>query len=1176
MNKSALNHCLLATCLGLTFCCHPATGQSTNPTVNRTTLTSYDGTHPRLLLDSSSLSTLRKNATTAAPGSRWAKIWALVKANADLWSAKPPPPYAPPVGANKQQLSQRDNGNAIADFALMYLLTKSTQPSVDTRWFEAEDAVLAAPMALQADPTADGGRSIGTPAGGAANTDKTLTSAVYNVSTARTTNYHLLARILAPDAATNTFYVGLDDAPSVLVSVTNYGGWTWAMCGGWSLTPGNHRFRITYQKSGVSFDNFVLSSDFNFSPSGLGTEQHSLDASAFALSNAATYALNQGADALALSGAFLAAPAGVASRTSPPAAGTTGDAQVAVGVNGGGYDVWAHFKAPDGGKDTFYFAVDGGAYAAVTLAGGGSNVDWVWQKVNASTVSLAAGTHVLKVSNGKTGCEVDRLFVATAGTPAPLDPNKYLAAACLRAITSCNYADWGADDQANGLAAAAQLTGLSLFYDWCYSDLGTLDRAKILAKLQEKGAEMYHAAAGDNYQGILPAWWRGDWIINHLWSDLNGLAFAGAAIHGEPGSPDTVPWLQTALTGINNALTYLPRDGADHEGPDYWGAVEDILRFGDLSKKLLGVDVTTGSPWLGQTALWRMYMNTATNYWNPSGPLVRWADCDSYVYTGPDYQLRKLASVMASQPASVTFDATPVSGLAGCAQWLADVYDDNGHNSFNGNPTTGGNPYLDLLWYDPTITSTAPNGVLDPFGHFDDLDEVIARTDWAGSEAIVGLQCGPAAGHNYLRVDSPYIDWGTNHVHPAVNSFCFYDYGQWQVENVGYAYKKTAYENTLLVGGKGQAGEKATADLTFVGTAAAAAEDPADAQGQRTRNPGVDANLSYSSEPFDYIVGQGAGAYPVAMRLNSFKRRLLFLKPHVLVVVDDIAMRPSHPATLQLCFYPWQALEDNPAHTVVSPNEYVFSNNDWHYGKSSVTDFKALITPADMAYTAVSTVGEFSTSDRWALSLSSNGAVENMSTAMAITTAPLNGTPPNVTAQTDAGDRAWKFKVGSRTMVLDRTDETARLVTVVEAESATPASPVTVYADDTAAGGGRYVMAAPGTSTNDPDHLTAPSVAYSFTTPTTGNYTLWARVRAADVNSASFYYYLNPPAGYAGAYPATGTATAYGAWQWVKLGTGSFSATTPNVLALKYRQAGCKIDQFILTGDGGYTPSGRY
>ena len=72
---------------------------------------------------------------------------------------------------------------------------------------------------------------------------------------------------------------------------------------------------------------------------------------------------------------------------------------------------------------------------------------------------------------------------------------------------------------------------------------------------------------------------------------------------------------------------------------------------------------------------------------------------------------------------------------------------------------------------------------------------------------------------------------------------------------------------------------------------------------------------------------------------------------------------------------------------------------------------------------------------------------------------------------------------------------------------------------------------------------------------------------------ASFFYALNLSGG--GTY--TSTASTYGAWQWVKLATATFAtAGSTNVLALKYRQPGCKIDQFILTGDSTYQPEGKY
>ncbi len=71
---------------------------------------------------------------------------------------------------------------------------------------------------------------------------------------------------------------------------------------------------------------------------------------------------------------------------------------------------------------------------------------------------------------------------------------------------------------------------------------------------------------------------------------MNGLTFAAVAIHGESGAPDTLPWAQAAMDKLGMTMYCLGADGADHEGPGYWCGVEHLLKYMDVSRKILGVD----------------------------------------------------------------------------------------------------------------------------------------------------------------------------------------------------------------------------------------------------------------------------------------------------------------------------------------------------------------------------------------------------------------------------------------------------------------------------------------------------------------------------------------------------------------------------------------------------------
>ncbi|HEY8965233.1 MAG TPA: hypothetical protein VIM58_02245, partial [Candidatus Methylacidiphilales bacterium] len=409
-------------------------------TINTTTLNSYVGVHPRLFADSSTFGTIRSNIAAYPSGvPRWGEMWGQFKAAADFSAAYPPPAYVTP-GANDEQPWQEDVGSRMGILAMAYNLTKSTPPSTDTIWLEAEDVPVTAPMALQTDATVSGGKYIGTPTTGTANNPNTQPpSASYYFSSLSLAAYHLWARVYVPDSRVINGWLAIDGVQQNLNVNSSNGAWIWVECGHWYLTPGNHVLTLTYEGAGVSFDKFVLTTDYTLTPTGLGTEQHWLDAANFTLNangippqanNLAVTTSHapdlQGyyGDALSLSQKWLEAWAGEAANSSTPASSAMPDAQQAVGVNGGNYDVWVRFKAPYQGHDSFYFELDNLGYSSIALDGtsafpyntlisptllnynktlsapynGYAYQEWVWRKV-ASNVALAAGAHTLKATS---------------------------------------------------------------------------------------------------------------------------------------------------------------------------------------------------------------------------------------------------------------------------------------------------------------------------------------------------------------------------------------------------------------------------------------------------------------------------------------------------------------------------------------------------------------------------------------------------------------------------------------------------------------------------------------------------------------------------------------------------------------------------------------------------------
>jgi len=436
---------------------------------------------------------------------------------------------------------------------------------------------------------------------------------------------------------------------------------------------------------------------------------------------------------------------------------------------------------------------------------------------------------------------------------------RYLDAARQWALASCGYKTWGLGRiDGMDLAAGHQLFGLALVYDWCYRALGEAARREIRQTLENRASAMFEAVAGGQ------VWWRRAYLQNHLWVNGMGMAAAGLALFDE--SDDAVCWVGLHLEKIRRTTASLGPDGASHEGVGYWEyGTEWLLKFMEPARTLLGVDYYD-HPWWRNTAAYAQYLTLPRNAWRHDHGVVDLADCPRSHWSGPDYQLRALARECRD----------------GRAQWLAEQVDAAG-------VAAGGASWLNLIWFDPAVPSRPPRD-LPTLRHFQDMGIVSARSDWSGDESLLVFKCGPFLGREAVaRYD---YDPGGGHVHPDANHFVLFGCGEWLIRDDGYHPKWTGQHNTLLVFDRGQLGEGA---MWFAGNLPLA----------RKAMPKI--VQAVSTPTLDCIGGDAAEAYPPELGLRRFVRRLIYMKPDVLIVADDVQLDRSAP--LELRFHPEQMPE---------------------------------------------------------------------------------------------------------------------------------------------------------------------------------------------------------------------------------------------------------------------------
>ncbi|MBN1292838.1 MAG: DUF4962 domain-containing protein [Candidatus Latescibacteria bacterium] len=484
---------------------------------------------------------------------------------------------------------------------------------------------------------------------------------------------------------------------------------------------------------------------------------------------------------------------------------------------------------------------------------------------------------------------------------------RYLESAREWALASCGYKTWGTG-WVDGMDCITghHLFGLSLLYDWCYDSLDKETLGIIRETLVKRTAAMFEASAkGTLVPGIdeykIRPWpeWDEAYLQNHLWVNTSGMAIAGLALFDEVD--DASQWIGFPLDRYRRTMHYLGPDGASHEGINYWSyGMEHLLKFMTLARDLLDEDMF-GSEWFRNTANYRLYMSLPQNAWVKRNITVNYGDSyrrDSY---GPDHQLRFLAGEYRN----------------GYAQWLAQELD-------NADVLIPTSQWFNLVWYDPAVEAKSPTD-LPTMHYFTDMDFISARSDWSGDESFIFYKCGPYIGH-YALYEMPYCPSSAHHVHPDANHFVLFGNGEWLLRDNENQGKYTGQHNTLLINDGEQYGGGGARYLDggMQAGGGGAIFDAVELHAMKKRPHIIRA---VSTERFDHMAGDATEAYPESAGLKRYIRHLVFVKPDVLIVVDDIEL--DRESDLELRFIPEQqeARQDGSALFLAGQNALLRFDN---------------------------------------------------------------------------------------------------------------------------------------------------------------------------------------------------------------------------------------------------------
>ncbi len=444
----------------------------------------------------------------------------------------------------------------------------------------------------------------------------------------------------------------------------------------------------------------------------------------------------------------------------------------------------------------------------------------------------------------------------------------------------CECADW---DGGESLGAGECLSAVAIGYDWLYHKLSESERNYIKERL------VHHAELMKNG----PPQHHDRWLANHNHVENSGLAAAGFVLYDEV--PQAIDWLRQTGLSFKQTFEIISPDGSSDEGHQYWAySTESLLCYAVAARDLLGMNYFDND-FMKNAPYFIIFSNLprmeSGNYVMTYGDSSR-----GYDARNPAYILYRLASEFNN----------------GFAQDIACKMTEQG---------IGADDYktwCSLIWYDPDVKPVSISE-LPTFKHFENIGWITTRSGWDEDAVMIGFKCSPFHGHKLQPYYEKMTDLGWEfqelaggHCHPDIDSFQIYAYGKWLAIDPGYERPKyTRTHNTILVNGAGQLGESAGAGKGYLYF------DRKTVAQAKAKSTIIRAD---SRADYDYIIGDAGNIYPASTGLKKFYRHLLYIKPDIILVVDELqADRP--------CRFEWR-LHTEQGIDKVSGNYFIAKNQD--------------------------------------------------------------------------------------------------------------------------------------------------------------------------------------------------------------------------------------------------------
>jgi hypothetical protein len=262
----------------------------------------------------------------------------------------------------------------------------------------------------------------------------------FNFNIQESGDYVIWGRVIANDAASDSFNVSIDGGTDITWH-TKQGGietWTWDVLSERTyndvrnasnpiaiyLMTGTHTLTIKQRENGTKIDRILIINDRSYVPEGEGElPTPTIQEIWIEAEDGEIYApMEVGDDSNASAGGYTVVPDGTGI-ISDPSSEQAGYAEYNFNAPvAGNYIIWGRVIANDSASDSFFVMMDGGQ-ALTWHTKKGETGTWTWDVVskrnydderdasNPLSYRLEAGTHTLRIQQREDGAKIDRILI---------------------------------------------------------------------------------------------------------------------------------------------------------------------------------------------------------------------------------------------------------------------------------------------------------------------------------------------------------------------------------------------------------------------------------------------------------------------------------------------------------------------------------------------------------------------------------------------------------------------------------------------------------------------------------------------------------------------------------------------------------------------------------------------